>query len=406
MIEHLDSPSRPAAQPPWRLRHATSWDALQPRADEWNQLAHYVPFRTFDWLSAWWRHYGRPISGSAHSLSIVVATDDRDRLVGLAPWYLERSVSQGTVLRFLGSGDVCSDYLSLLCAPQDEQRFTLELANYLHPQRTAGPLPAWDLIDLTGVDAEDSPLRYLTKHLAESGCTPCLRAAPACWRLELSEHWDDYLARLSKSHRKQLRRTERRVLEPGHCRLHVVRQPTDLRRGIDLLIDFQRRRRHRQHMPTPFNDPRYVAFLHDAGARLLQTGSLWMHWIELAGRPAAVELYLIGGRVLYAYQGGIEPELLEESPGRLSHLLTIRRAMEEGFSAIDFLRGDEPYKQHWRASARPNIALRIVPPNVTARMRHGAWWAGESVKQWIKLGLGLPIPQPPTSLSSTGFQEY
>lgn len=382
------------AEQPLTWHHATSWDALRPRIAEWDRLAQMVPFRTWDWLESWWHHYGVQHSayGNQATLAILYATDTRDQLIGIAPWYLVRHVAQGSVLRFLGSGDVCSDHLSLLCATGDETSFAHELARHLLDQRTStGPL-AWDLIELTGVDQADLAVASLLERFETAACTVYRRSTPACWQLDLSGDWQDYLAQLSKSHRKQLRRIERRLIDAGRSRLHAIEQPSDLATGLDRLIDFQRRRRRQRREETPFNDRRYVAFLDQVAHRLHRTGQLWMHWVELEGRTAAVEFYLAGDRVLYAYQGGIEPDLLDREPGRLSNILMLRRALEQGFTAVDLLRGDEPYKQHWRARPRATLAARVVSPSVPARMRHQAWSAGENMKQWIKKGLGYHAP--------------
>ena len=60
----------------------------------------------------------------------------------------------------------------------------------------------------------------------------------------------------------------------------------------------------------------------------------------------------------YVYQAGIDPQRLADEPGHLITAATVKRAIEQGGRAVDFLRGDEPYKAHFRALARPLLALR------------------------------------------------
>lgn len=91
--------------------------------------------------------------------------------------------------------------------------------------------------------------------------------------------------------------------------------------------------------------------------------------------------------MLYAYQAGVDPEAMKLQPGKLLNLGTIRRAIEQGYRAIDFLRGDEPYKAHLRAAPRPSLQLRIVPNRPAARLRNNLFLAGRQVKQWMKTGL-------------------
>jgi hypothetical protein len=65
----------------------------------------------------------------------------------------------------------------------------------------------------------------------------------------------------------------------------------------------------------------------------------------------------------------------------------LRQAIADGCRAIDFLRGDEPYKAHWRAVPRPSVELRIAAPHAGARLRHTAWIAGQSIKSWARENL-------------------
>ena len=44
------------------------------------------------------------------------------KLIGVAPWYLDFNPIKGNVLRWLGSGEVCTDHLSLICRPEDAER--------------------------------------------------------------------------------------------------------------------------------------------------------------------------------------------------------------------------------------------------------------------------------------------
>src|SRR5438552_2165878 len=92
-------------------------DELTALAGDWNRLARGVPFCSFEWLATWWRHYQPAMAAMQRHVELyVVCVTDGDQLVGLAPWYLERSRAAGCVIRFLGTGEACSDYLSVLCS--------------------------------------------------------------------------------------------------------------------------------------------------------------------------------------------------------------------------------------------------------------------------------------------------
>ena len=375
---------QPTAVPPkMRVVRFHSFDQLASRADGWDRLARGVPFRSWAWASNWWRHYGNDRGGPDRKTSLFTlgVLDRADTLVGVAPWYVESSVAGGRVVRFLGTGEVCSDYLSVLSEPAVEGPVAGALADWLSGAHT------WDLLELCGVDAEDTAVRRLVEQLEARGNTVHRRAGPNCWRIELPTGWQEYLGRLSKDHRKQIRRTTRGILATDRVRVHGVERLDDLPRAQDVLIDLHQRRRRSVGQPGSFTSARFAAFHRDVMPDLLRSGQLRLDWLELDGVPLSAEYQLTGDGVVYAYQSGVNPDALEHSPGRMSHVSMLKRAIEKGYRALDFLRGDEPYKAHWRAEPRPLLEIRVVPARACARLRHGIWLVGTSMKQCVKNGL-------------------
>ena len=118
--------------------------------------------------------------------------------------------------------------------------------------------------------------------------------------------------------------------------------------------------------------------------QMLASGQLLLSWVTMDGQPLAAEYHLRGGGVVYAYQSGVDPEALKHSPGQLSNMIAIRRAVAQGYRAFDFLRGDEPYKAHWRAKPRATLEIRVAAPRAAAWLRHGVWLAGAGVKEWLR----------------------
>jgi CelD/BcsL family acetyltransferase involved in cellulose biosynthesis len=351
-------------------------DSLAALAHVWNDLARGVPFRSFDWLSNWWRHYGET---SGDHLYVLAVTDSGGRIVGIAPWYIERSLTWGRVVRFLGSGEVCSDYLSLMSRPEHAPRVVTAIADHLMGDGREN----WDTLDLGPIDVNDTAIAQLISALEERGTRFHRRAGPNCWRLALPETWADYEAALSKSHRKQVRRLAGRVLDSARASLQTVATPGDLEHAWEVLIDLHQRRRQRLGQPGCFASPRFESFHRSVAWRLLEAGLLRLHWLTLDGRPIAAEYHIAGTDTIFAYQSGVDPDRLEDEPGRLVTIAVLQRAIADGFRTFDFCRGDEPYKAHFRAEPRPTVQWRVISPRAAARLRHRVWLAGRGVKQWM-----------------------
>ncbi|MEX2188030.1 MAG: GNAT family N-acetyltransferase [Pirellulales bacterium] len=389
-----------------------SADELSTLAKTWNCLSGGVPFRRYEWLTRWWTHY-RPASDAGEQrpdqpdiaatvapadsphgarpgseLFVLAVRDTSEQLIGIAPWYIEPTLTGGRVVRFLGSGEICSDYMSVLATPEFAPQVAVALSDHLC--ETA--FRQWDALDLDGIDAEDPTIRRLAVALEARGASVARRPGLNCWRLALPESWDAYLAGVSKSHRKQLRRIETRLLDTGRARLHSVRGgPNFDAAALDVawshLIDLHQRRRTALGQKGCFASPRFAAFHRDVSRRMADDQALRLDWLEIDGQPAAAEYHLTAGGVAFAYQAGVAPEMIDDEPGRAITVALIRQAIADGLSAIDFLRGDEPYKAHFRAEPRKSIVLRVVAPRAAARWRNRAWQTGDGLKRLVKTGL-------------------
>jgi len=376
----------------------TTLDALAPFAADWDRLSAGVPFRSWPWMSTWWRHYGqcRDGSRSPKSLYVLGVFDPSGRLSGIAPWYLDQLALKGRTLRFLGSGEVCSEYLTVLADPSAQDQVAEAVAHWLteaaQGRNRGDASDGWDLLELTGVDAEDFSIGRLAAELQARGNLVHHRPGPPCWRIDLPETWDQYLAMLSKNRRRQLRLAERKLVESGRAVFHLVRRPADLPQAMGILIDLHQRRRQALGEPGCFASPQFTAFHRDVMPQLLQSRQLHLFWIDLDGRPVAAEYFLLGKDATYAYQVGLAPDSLNDSPGKLGNMIGLKYAIASSHKTFDFLRGDEPYKASLRARPRAMVETRVVPDRLGARLRWNLWLAGSRAKRWAKTVL-RPAPQ-------------
>jgi CelD/BcsL family acetyltransferase involved in cellulose biosynthesis len=350
--------------------------ALERLATAWDALAGEIPFRSSTWARTWWRHY----RDSRSRLLVLIVADEQGDIVGIAPWYVAHSSRLGRVMRFLGSGEVCSDYLTILAESEAATAVAARLAEWLAGESAK----EWDLLDLTGVEQSDPAIEQLTRSLADRGHVVDFHDDMSCWRSELPEDWNQFLSSLSKSRRERTRALLRRAIDTGRAKVHRVTTHAELERGFSILIDLHQKRRRSLSQPGCFASARFTSFHREMAAELLDAGQLRMLWTELEGRPVAAEYSLVGGDTVYYYQGGFEPELADERPGWLSFAVSLKLAIEEGYRNFDFLRGDESYKASWRATARPLVRVRVVGRQRAARVRYSTWRACAEVRAWAR----------------------
>jgi len=359
-----------------RVERISDTGRLAALRQPWNALVEDVPFRRWEWLEAWWRFFAT----SRDQLTVLAVYDVADRLVGLAPWYCHRSPIYGRELRFLGSGMVCSDYLTIFTAPGAREAVTLSIANWLNTTFRG----QWDALELEAVVADDPTATELAMRFALAGHVVYRRPALHCWRLELPTEWEEYIKSLSGTRRNMVRKLIRNRFDSGEAKVCWVETAEELNRGLDILRDLHQRRRNTLGQPGCFATPGFDGFLKLVAERFLELDQLRLQWIELNGQPVAIEFDLAGGDVVYLYQSGIEPQAASDRPGWLGAIAALRRCGEDGYRAFDFMRGDEPYKAHWRAQPIALVDLRITAGQPAARVRQIIWRGAQRGKLLAK----------------------
>ncbi len=368
------------------IRLFTSLNELESYAADWDRLAAENPFRGWTWLSTWAKHYLD--NAGQGELCVFGVFDEFNTLVALAPWYVRRHPVFGSVVRMLGSGEVCSDYMSVLCQKGREGSAITALGEFLlnsREERIAySPVAEWDLLEMTGVDGEDAVMRHLIDHLAASRCVVHRRSQLSCWRISLPSTWDDYLNSLSARFRGESKRLWKKYVNSGRAFVYQATNLSEMNAHLDLMIGMHQRRWVSRGEKGSFASPRFTAFVRDVLPQLMRQGRLHFYRLEVEGVPAATEYHITGGGSLYAYQTAFDVNASRHQPGKLLNLILLRRAIEQGYLAYDFMRGDEAYKAHFRAMPHASLELRVVPHSLAPLVRHCAWRAGSATKQWIK----------------------
>lgn len=349
---------------------------LKSLAESWNRLAGEVPFRRWEWLEAWWLHFAE----ERDELFVLTVRDAQGELVGLAPWYRRPICGLGRVVRFLGSGEVCSDYLTILAEDSHREAVIQAIVDWLRgtARRT------WDAIELQAVAVDDPNTQALAERFAAAGHLVHRVRNQSCWRLEFPESWEAYLAGLSRTRRGMARKLTRTCFDTGRAVPRWAENATQFEHGWKILVDLHQRRQRTLGHPGCFATARFEAFLKLAARRLFAQGRARLQWIELDGCPVAVELDLVSDDTVYLYQSGIEPELVDQRPGWLGTLTALRRTLDDHFRYYDFIRGDEEYKAHWRAQPIELVDLRIVSDRQVSHVRDQLWRLLQVLKQQAK----------------------
>lgn len=355
-------------------------ETLQPA---WHALETASPFRQPFWLLKWWEHF-RP----AGVPQILVAHDRAGTVVGLLPLYRQRQGYEGVVLRSCGDTGVCSDYFSLVGNAADRQSLGLAFADFLADCWDDSQW-GWDRIELAGVAESDAAMQAFVGRLNTRGAVSHASSRMNFWRLDTDRSWDQWLGEFGSSNRRCIRsRLNKLKTLPQVTHLSPTTD-TEVHKLTQIVVDLHQARWNAIGSPGSFAEREAVEFIHEANQLAFAAGQLHLSVLMLDGVAPAGDLGYVGkDDCLYLYCVGRNPAMDELQVGHLQTVYTQHQAFTGKLKAIDYLRGDEAYKQRAHSQPIACLQLRIASPSWSSRLFHKMWLTQFELTQFLRRRTG------------------
>lgn len=175
--------------------------------------------------------------------------------------------------------------------------------------------------------------------------------------------YDAYLSSLGAATRREVRRISKRLCARTEGFAFRMFRNEECLSAVE---DYDRVRE--ASWKSAERHPRYIReMLRRLGAQRQTRMAL----VSLGGRPAAAQLWLCNKGRAYSHTCAFDAQFEQYSPGTFLLSQMIQSALEEdGAYRMDFLRGDEPYKQRW---ANRRLVVRnfaFFPATARGRLLH------------------------------------
>ncbi|WP_405998833.1 GNAT family N-acetyltransferase [Streptomyces sp. NBC_00829] len=337
-------------------RDARTFAQLQPEWDELHRrCATATPFQSHAWLHSWWLSY------ASGGLLRLVLVRRGGRLIALAPLML---VHRPMPL-LVQMGGTISDFSDILV---DDEHAGCALAALERGLHRAARRAVIDLREVRPGAAAERLYEAWTgarRRLADSVCLE-LPAAPM----------DDLVKRLTTSRAQRVRAKLRKIdaLEIENYTVPEQEVP-DAVRHLLRLHELQWRGRG---VTVEHLRPRFSEHLVRATRRMVRDGDAALTEFRLAGEVVAANVALHSGHLTGGYLYGAHPELREKKVDVATMLLRhdADLAAGTGRRVLSLLRGEEPYKNHWRPETVTNQRLLLAPSALEPVLRLRAAQAG------------------------------
>ncbi|MBK3642832.1 GNAT family N-acetyltransferase [Streptomyces sp. MBT33] len=343
-------------------------------AEDWARLygrcATATPFQSHAWLHSWWLSYGR----QGRLRSVVVR--EAGELVAAAPLMLVRRPLPVLV----PLGGAISDYGDVLVDDERGEEAVAALTEGLAAcARTA-------LIDLREVRPGAAAERVFDRWPGPRSRLP----DSLCLELPATD-MDELVARLPSAKAQQRVRAKLRKLTALGVERHVV-EPGEVDKALRRLLELHRLQWQGRKVTSEHLRERFYEHLVRSVEPMVRSGNAVVTEFRLDEDVVAVDLTLLSERLAGGYLYGAHPCLRERKADVAVMLLDACARHARG--TLSLLRGDEPYKHHWRPEPVPNqrllLARRRTSPllaaavcEVTARR-----WGKRVLRTWEERGGG------------------
>lgn len=323
----------------------TVFDELK---SEWNDLLDRAPinniFYTWEWSSTWWNAY-QP------GELLVLACRHDGKLVGIAPLFIANE-EQGKVVHIIGCIDV-TDYLDFIVDNDHLKAVYTAFAEYFANNRDQ-----FDNLDFCNIPQDSVTNEILPDILKQQGFDIDTQQQEVCPIITLPNEWGEYLGLLDKKQRHEVRRKLRRIHgAPEEVDWYIVNGEHNLDDETACFI-------HLMAASDPekeefLQDELNVKFFKNIVPLLQECGWLQMSFLTVGDKRVASYVNFVYDNRVLVYNSGLNHQVYGQlSPGIVLLAYNIQHAIENGYTAYDFLRGDETYK--YRMGGQNTAVMNIT----------------------------------------------
>lgn len=327
-----------------KVERITTLENLDNIGEKWNKFLFSSPqnciFLTNEWFYSWWKCFSED-----NSLEILIFKDEDENILGIAPF-----MSKERKLQFLASHEV-SDYCDFITPEERINEFYENLLEYLKINYSG-----IDKIKLINIKYSSPTLKVLP----ELGSTnkldyKCSRTGVAPF-LVLPSSYRDYLARLGKKNRHELRRKLKRIESLKGVKILKITDTEELQTYTDDFISL-----HKKSSPSKaefWRKKGMTDFFRELIYRFSQKRWIELNFLFYRDKIIAALLNFSFFDQIYFYNSTYDKEYAWYSPGLFLFNHCLKQAIHEGKREADFLRGEEKYK--YNLGAKESSLFQII----------------------------------------------
>lgn len=325
-----------------------NFDELSKWQIKWDQLlseseSNHI-FLTWAWVCWWWS-----VFGDKYSLYVLVA-ESEGKLVGIAP--LMKTDRNGRVcLEFIGTPD--SDYADFIY-PRGGSDVTAVFIDFINSHQQD-----WDHIRLSQVPESSPTVAVLRSKLADSNPRHQIEISDTCPAFVYDSSGNGDRTQFTMKKGKAIRNNINRFKKEGEFELKFLRDRDTLAEHLPSLIEYHISRWNDTDTPSRFLSPDHRRFCTEMTSQPGLAEHVVVFALLFKQSPIAYFLCFDYGGKMGLYTPAHDDSYSKRSPGQILNYFLIEHLIRAGYDCVDFMRGDEQYKQRFTNCTESNVRIEI-----------------------------------------------
>jgi CelD/BcsL family acetyltransferase involved in cellulose biosynthesis len=322
-------------------------ETFQGLREEWNLLAQnndfYTPWFSWEWYDLCLRH------SEAAALHLLTVRHGGE-LVAVAPFAVRteryKKIFPARVVSFIGGSR--SPLKGIVFGEADnalQQEVTSLILEYLRKS-----FCEWDVLQLEPVaDANDGE----NIHALMEGQGLSSRIYVSCanrYCVVTDASFDGFFEKLPQNTRKDISYCRRRLEKNGSLTSQIITGGDSLDQYLDVYDSVRTKSWKAAERDREFNRE----FMHVAADK----GWLRLGILSYDEIPIAAQKWIVAEGRAYIYDVLYDEGYKKHSPGKILTSIMFKQAIDhDGVTYVDYLRGDEPYKEEWTPLLRERLGV-------------------------------------------------
>ncbi len=344
----------------YSIRKVTDLNEFEKLRTVWDNLADkqgpFLPFLCFDWFRIWLKTFLR------NNKLFILLVYKGPELITIAPCLIKDEKFKGINVRKIDLiGNVYSPFRYFLLRELNDQERIKSLSSIL--QFLSKSYRGWDVLDFNSIPEENNCFDVLKIAIEQGGGKykdlPCY----GDWYLdEIQFSGDEYFNKLPEKIRKDVLYCKRRLQKMGEYEFKLITNGAEIDHYMDLYYEvYSRSWQEREGVGPNFHrDLAKIA----SGRNWLRLGFLFFNNI-----PIASQFWISCDNYAYILKTVYDQDYKKYSPGKILTSEIAKFVIDtDNVRTIDYVQGDEAYKQDWTPKRRERRGILIYNNNARGQL--------------------------------------